>query len=82
MHEQLSIFTAAEEQSIVRIYDKVKVRSALETDDVETFYYLQDYEGRAGVVIKRTSKRLGQFEVAFEGMARNGIFNASELLHN
>lgn len=80
MQEQLSIFTEIEEHLIVRIFDKVKVRPAVETDDVETFYYLQEYEGRTGQVIKRTNKKLNQFEVEFPGVERNGIFNADELL--
>lgn len=84
MVEQLDIFSTEieqiKEQPIVRIYDKVQVRPAAETDDVETFYYLKDYEGRSGQVVKRTSKRLNQYEVAFKGMSRNGIFNASEIV--
>ncbi|MGE7546083.1 hypothetical protein [Sporosarcina newyorkensis] len=81
MQEQLTIFSDfGEESSIIRIFDKVMVRPAIPSDDVETFYYLQDYADRTGEVIKRTSKRLNQFEVQFQGIERNGIFNADELL--
>lgn len=85
MQEQLDIFSTEpepiQEQPKVRIYDKVKVRPATETDDVETYYYLQDYEGRTGQIVKRTSKRLNQYEVEFKGVSRNGIFNADEIIH-
>lgn len=84
MQQQLDIFSTEPEpipeHPKVRIFDKVKVRPATETDDVETYYYLQDYEGRTGQVIKKTSKLLNQYEVEFRGMSRNGIFNADEII--
>lgn len=84
MQEQLDIFSTEPEpikaQQAVRIYDIVKVRTAVDTDDVETYYYLQEYEGRTGQVVKRTSTRLNQYEVAFKGLSRNAILNASEIL--
>ncbi|WP_157118659.1 MULTISPECIES: hypothetical protein [unclassified Sporosarcina] len=62
------------------MFDQVTVRQAIEADDVETFYYLQSFEGRTGEVIKRTSRQLNQFEVSFPGVLRNGIFYADELV--
>ncbi|ARD47593.1 hypothetical protein [Sporosarcina sp. P33] len=83
MQEQLDIFSTEVEiirEQPIRIYDEVRVRAAVDDDDVETFYYLQEYEGRKGLVVKRVSRKLNQYEVEFQGKERNGIFKAEELL--
>ena len=75
MHEQVTIFEVMD----VRIFDAVMIRAACDSDDVETYYYLESFQGKTGEVIKRLNRQPNQFEVAFEGIERNGIFNVEEL---
>lgn len=82
MYDQLDIYSEEikDKPDMIHLHDIVKTRKPADSDDVETYYYLQDYQGRKGIAVKMISEYPKQYEVEFEGFSRNGIFNESELL--
>lgn len=74
--EQIEIFEFVDSE--FRVFDRVTVKNPKASDPADTFYYLEMYAGLMGEIIRRASKGVNQFEVAFPGR-RVGVFRADEL---
>ena len=79
MVQQLSIFDALQKVKEFEINDVVEVVVSADQMDVETYFYLQEYEGLRGRVIKIIRVPGLQYEVQYEKKERVGIFRHNEL---
>ena len=79
MVQQLSIFDALQKVNEFEINDVVEVVVSTDQADVETYYYLQEFEGLKGRVIKVIRVPDLQYEVQYEKKERVGIFRHDEL---
>ena len=80
MVQQLSIFDALQKVKEFEINDVVEVVASTNQTDVETYYYLQEFEGFRGWVIKIIRVPDLQYEVRYEKKERVGIFRHDELM--
>jgi len=77
--QQLTIFDALPVQKEFEINDAVEVVVSADQMDVETYFYLREFTGLRGRVIKVTRVPDLQYEVQYEKKERVGIFRHNEL---
>ena len=80
--QQLTIFDALPKVRGFEIGDVVEVVIDPDETDVETYFYLQEYEGLRGRVVKVIDVPGLQYEVQYEKKERVGIFRHGELKGN
>ncbi|KAA0941599.1 hypothetical protein FQ087_20800 [Sporosarcina sp. ANT_H38] len=77
MVQQLTIFDAVPKEEAFGVGDTVEVVVNVEEKDVEDYYYLQDFVGLKGRVVKVIPGL--QYEVQFKKKDRIGVFRHDEL---
>lgn len=77
--QQLSIFDALAIQKEFEVNDVVEVVASADQSDVETYFYLREFTGMKGRVIKIIQVPDLQYEVQYNKKERVGIFRHEEL---